>query len=213
MNGSPDAERLAVLVHEVRSPVAALHAIATTLARARADELSRHELVRLAVAACRAIERNVLDASLTSIRREAVNPGQLARDVAAAAAIGGERVEARVASGLPSVSGDALRLRQALDNLVSNALVHAGPDGLVEVRASARSGEVFLSVTDRGPGIPVAEQARILDAGVRLDPERPGSGLGLAIVRAIVEAHGGRLVVDSAPGQGATFTIALPAAE
>jgi signal transduction histidine kinase len=213
MSDRTDAERLAVLVHEVRSPVAALHAIATTLAEPPVEGRSRRELVRLVIAACRAIERTVLDASLTSIRREEVDPGGLVREAASAAAVAGARVEARVAPGLPPISGDGVRLRQALDNLVSNAVVHGGPDTVIVVEASASRHEVRLSVADHGVGIPVGERERILEAGVRLDPTRPGSGLGLAIVRAIAEAHGGHLVVESAPGEGATFTIALPRAD
>ena len=208
-----DPERLAVLVHEVRSPVAALQAIAATIAEGAGDDPALRELARLAIAACSAIERIVLDASLTSIHPAKVDPGRLVREAAAAAAVGGARVEARVTSGLPPVSGDAQRLRQALDNLVSNAVVHAGSDGVIVVTASPRPGEVLISVTDRGIGIPVAEQERILETGVRLDSSRPGSGLGLAIARAIVDAHGGRLLVESAPGEGATFTIALPASD
>ncbi len=69
---------------------------------------------------------------------------------------------------------------------------------------------VLLSSTDRGPGIPIGEQERIFEPGVRLDRERSGSGLGLAIARAIAESHGGTLTVESVPGEGATFTIALP---
>ena len=208
-----DPERLAVLVHEVRSPVAALQAIAATLADGSVDDSSRRELARLAIAACSAIERVVLDASLTSIRRAEVDVGALARDAAAAAAVGGARVEALVAPDLPPVSGDVLRLRQALDNLVSNAVVHAGANAGIVIGASTWAGEVLLSVTDSGIGIPVAEHERIMESGVRLDVTRAGSGLGLAIVRAIVEAHGGRLLVESVLGEGATFTMALPAAE
>jgi two-component system sensor histidine kinase SenX3 len=59
--------------------------------------------------------------------------------------------------------------------------------------------------------VPVDDQVRIFEAGVRLDPDRSGSGLGLAIARAIAEAHGGKLTLTSIPGEGATFTIALPA--
>ncbi len=69
---------------------------------------------------------------------------------------------------------------------------------------------MLLSVADHGPGIPFDEQERIFEAGVRLDSGQPGSGLGLAVARAIAEAHGGTLTIDSVPGEGATFTIALP---
>jgi signal transduction histidine kinase len=69
-----------------------------------------------------------------------------------------------------------------------------------------------VSVSNDGEGIPPEEQARIFEPGVRLDRERPGSGLGLTVVRAVVGAHGGEVSVDSEPGAGATFTIALPAA-
>jgi signal transduction histidine kinase len=82
----------------------------------------------------------------------------------------------------------------------------------VVVSASSRDdGGVLLSVTDSGDGIAVADQRRIFDAGVRLNLDRPGAGLGLAVARAIAEAHGGTLTVESAPGEGATFTLTLPA--
>jgi signal transduction histidine kinase len=69
---------------------------------------------------------------------------------------------------------------------------------------------LVLAVSDSGPGIPPDQQERIFEAGVRLDPGRPGSGLGLAVVRAIADAHLASLRVDSAPGRGATFTLAFP---
>lgn len=202
--------QLAVLVHEVRSPVAALSAIAETVVEPGVDRPARAELARLAISACRAIERIVLDAWITSIRREGVDPSALVHEAAAAAVIRGAMVEIRVEPGLPRIAGDAIRLRQALDNLVANALTHAGTDAGVVVGVSRSETGVRLYVTDSGTGIPEEEQERILLAGVRLDPGRPGSGLGLAIVRAIVEAHEGRLIVTSTPGGGATFTIELP---
>ena len=76
--------------------------------------------------------------------------------------------------------------------------------------ASANDSHVLLSVSDSGIGVPSAEQERILELGVRLDPQSEGSGLGLAVVQTVVEAHGGRLTLVSAVGEGATFTIALP---
>ena len=116
-----------------------------------------------------------------------------------------------VSRGLPLLHADPLRLRQALDNLVSNALVH-GAGGEIVVRTSLKGGNVLLAVEDHGPGIPADEQERIFDAGVRLDTRRPGTGLGLAVVRAIAEAHRGALSVQSTPGRGAMFTLQLPLA-
>lgn len=209
---SPDnPERLAVLVHEVRSPVAALSAIAETFADDSLDRVARLELSRLAIAACSGIERVVIDASVASVRLEQVDVGALVRQVVATATLARARVEAEIAPDLPRISADPVRLRQALDNLVANALTHSSADGdVVFVGARSSEGLVLLSVSDSGAGVPPAHQQRIFEAGVRLDPNKAGSGLGLAIVRAIAEAHGGELTLSSTPGKGATFTIALP---
>jgi signal transduction histidine kinase len=206
------AERLAVLVHEVRSPVAALAAIAEAYTEAGEDGVARQELARLAVAACRGVERIVADATVASVRLEPLAVADLVRQAAAAAALRGAHVETSVADGLPLVQGDPQRLRQALDNLLVNALTHAGSEEAVLVSAGATADTLLLSVADSGIGIPPDEQDRIFESGARLDESRAGSGLGLAIARAIAEAHGGTLTVLSTQGQGATFTIAIPLA-
>ena len=205
-----DKERLAVLVHEVRSPVAALRAIAETYRANRVETSERGRLIELAVAACRGIERLVGDVTVSSVRLEPVDSGRLVEETVAAAALGGGNVRVEIDAGLPPLRADPLRLRQALDNLLSNALRHAGSSKEVVIRAWPAGSSVLLSVADQGPGIPLDEQERIFEAGVRLDSGRAGSGLGLAVARAIAEAHGGTLTIDSAPGEGATFTIALP---
>ncbi len=207
-----DGDRLAFLVHEVRSPVAALSAIAEALADGDLDEGTQRELAGLALAACRGIERVVGDAAVGSVRLEEVDVGRLVKESVAAAVLGGASVRASVAADLPRIDADPLRLRQALDNLVANSVTHSPPGHEVVVNARVGEGEILLSVSDRGGGIPVEEQERIFEPGVRLDTSRPGSGLGLAVARAIAEAHGGTLTVESAPGRGATFNLALPSA-
>lgn len=206
----PGRDRLAVLVHEVRSPAAALAAIAEFSKNRRLEASARLRLVELAVAACRGIERLILDAAHASVRPEEVNIWRIVDEAVAAAALGGADVRAEIDAGIPVLQVDPLRLRQALDNLVANALRHGGSAGKVVVRARPTETAVLLSVIDQGPGIPFGDQERIFEAGVRLNAERPGSGLGLVVARSIVEAHGGALTVESFPDQGATFTIALP---
>lgn len=210
MSSADDMQRLAVVVHEVRSPVAALSGIAAAFADEGLERPGRLELARLAISACRGIERVVLDVAIASVRLERVDVGALVRQVAAAASLVGTRVEPSVAADLPRITADPLRLRQALDNLVANALTHAGSNGVVSVSATSSGTYVLLSVSDSGSGVPFMEQERIFEAGVRLNPDRAGSGLGLAIARTIAEAHGGKLTLTSIPDEGATFTIALP---
>lgn len=211
MTRRADRDRLAILVHEVRSPVAALAAIAQALAGDGPDQAGRRELVGLAVGACDGIGRIVGDAALTSVRLQKVDIGRIAAEAAAATRLRGGNVRVEIDTALEPVQADPQRLRQALDNLVANAVAHSPPGEPVVVTARAGDREVQLSVADPGEGIPADEHARIFEPGVRLATDRPGSGLGLAVARAIAEAHGGTLTVESAPGQGARFTIALPA--
>jgi signal transduction histidine kinase len=209
MTSPLDTDRLSVLVHEVRSPVAALAAIAETAAESAAGDSARADLARLAVAACRAIERVVMDVAVASVRLEPVDLGVLAEDAVAAYLLRGSEVTVERDDDGLVVDGDPVRLRQALDNLVTNALAYGGGEK-VTVRAT-RSGDVVrVAISDAGPGIPAGEQARIFEPGVRLGRGSPGSGIGLALTRAIVDAHGGSVSVESSPGAGATFTIALP---
>jgi two-component system, OmpR family, phosphate regulon sensor histidine kinase PhoR len=209
MTDGLDAERIAVLVHEVRSPVAALSAIAETLSEAELDHAARLELARLSISACRGVERIVTDVAVASIHTERVDADELVRQAVAAAALRGALVDADLALDLPEIDGDPARLRQVLDNLISNAVRHGSPTQAVLVRAEV-DGMLRISVSDSGDGIPLEQQERIFDVGVRLDPESPGAGLGLPLARAIAEAHGGSLTVASAPGAGTTFTLALP---
>jgi len=207
-----DSERLAVLVHEVRSPVAALSAIAGALVDEGLDHAARRSLVKLVSDACHGIERIVTDAAVASIRLETVDPIELVRDVVSAARVRGIAVELVATNDAPRLQADPGRVRQALDNLIQNAVVHGAEGDPVSVGVRADD-MVRIEVSDTGPGIPSVELERIFEPRVRLDPATSeGSGLGLALARAIAEGHGGTLTASS-PAVGAVFTLSLPFAD
>jgi heavy metal sensor kinase len=112
------------------------------------------------------------------------------------------------------VQADAQRLHQLLTNLIENAIKFAAQDGSVSVEGWRRAGEVGVTVTDDGPGIPAQARAHVFDRFYRLDGARRrdvgGSGLGLAICHEIATAHGARLWVESDEGAGSAFSVALP---
>ncbi len=132
----------------------------------------------------------------------------------ARAADPGRSVSARIAAPVV-ITGDDLRLRQAVANLVRNALVHTPAGSPVEVTLQPENGHAEIGVIDHGPGVPAAHRERIFERFHRADPQRSrdqgGSGLGLSIASAVVNAHGGRISVAETPGGGATFRIELPA--
>lgn len=125
-----------------------------------------------------------------------------------------QTVQLDVGKDLPELWGNPLRLRQLLDNLLSNAAKYSPSGSTIRVSLRAEDNWVIFNVIDEGPGIPQSEQARIFEKFYRASnvPDRVGgTGLGLAIVQSIVEAHQGRIWVESVVGKGSTFFVVLPA--
>jgi signal transduction histidine kinase/putative methionine-R-sulfoxide reductase with GAF domain len=118
-----------------------------------------------------------------------------------------------VAPQLPSGRGDGRRLTQVLINLVGNAIKFTDA-GEVAIKAEANNGSFYVAVRDTGPGISAADQTRLFQEFQQADnaitKKKGGTGLGLAISKRIIEMHGGRIWVESQPGQGSTFTFTLP---
>ncbi len=149
------------------------------------------------------------------LERGPVDLAALAEDAAAdARASAPQRMIRLVAADDVVVTGDELRLRQVVGNLVRNALVHTPAGTPVEVDVSGDGDVGVLTVADRGPGIPPGTADRIFERFYRTDPgggrDHGGSGLGLSIVAAVVAAHAGTVHLSETPGGGATFTIRLP---
>jgi signal transduction histidine kinase len=150
---------------------------------------------------------------------QAIDAGPVVREtLEALAPLADERgvvLRVDVPRPLPRIDADPDRLRQIVQNLVENAVRFTPAGGTVQVMMSADdAGEVRLAVTDTGVGIDAADLPYIFRHFYRADQSRTrssgGTGLGLAIVKSLVEAHGGRVAVDSAVGRGSTFTVTFP---
>lgn len=217
---------LANLVHELGRPLGALLSAVQALAGGAADEPAlRQELLTGMEAELRRMQR--LLEELTQLYGQTVGPLELQRRPTTlgpwlaetlgpwreAAQAQGLTWETDLPTELPTVTIDADRLAQALGNLLSNAVKYTPAGGTVMISAGTTAAEFWLRVQDTGPGIPSEEQERIFAPFYRGSAGRrfpQGMGLGLSLARDLIVAHGGRLELQSQPGQGATFTLWLP---
>ena len=218
------ADFVSLVSHELRSPMAAVIGAARTLQERwrelTADQrgaflaLIADETNRLATLIGDVLDTSRIEAGTFSYRFTDVDVADLVRATVASFSLHQEEVTvvAHADGLLPCVRGDPDRLRQVLRNLLENAVKYSRAGERVDVRTWAENGRVLVTVEDSGPGIADEHHALIFErfgrANVGLG--KPGTGLGLFIARSIAEAHGGRLTVESAPGQGATFTLDLP---
>ena len=214
--------------HELRTPLAVLRANGELLQRHPQDTVAQNiDQVDAITAEAEAMTKLVEDLLLlaradegaANLAHEPVALGavaeELGRDMEALAKQRG--ILLQVEAEPVEVVGDRHRLRQLGAILLDNALKYTPAGGTVSLRCARAGRWVELSVTDTGPGIPTAEQAKIFDRFVRADSARTrsagGTGLGLAIAKWIAEAHGGRIAVESHPGHGARFTVRVPVSD
>jgi two-component system phosphate regulon sensor histidine kinase PhoR len=212
--------------HELKTPVAAVRALAETLLTALPEdpEAGRRFAVRIGREAERldVLARDLLDLSRVergTLYVEPVDLVGLAKEMVALLADRAEERRIRLSTELQpnvAVRGDRAQLGLLLSNLIDNALRYTPAKGTVCVRLDATESRAVLQVADTGEGIPAAELPRIFERFYRVDKARArqtgGTGLGLAIVRHVAEAHGGTVRVDSELSRGSTFTVTLPVA-
>jgi signal transduction histidine kinase len=219
---------LADVSHELMTPLTAIRGYLETLAMPdlALDDAARRRYLGIVGEETQRLERLIGDL-LELARLEAgggsLEPEPVAIEVLFArvldrherdAAEKGVRLEAEAAPALV-VRADRIRLEQALQNLAANALRHTTAGGEVRLSAERDGSRVLLRVRDTGEGIAPEHLPHVFDRFYKADESRresagSGSGLGLSIVKAIIERHGGRISVESAPGEGTTFEIALP---
>jgi CheY-like chemotaxis protein len=214
--------------HEFRTPLSSIIGFAALLEREgeRMDPGLRAEYLAIVLRNARhllhvvndllnisKVEAGTLEVTLAPIR---------AADVASAVitALGPQAAERGVHlrledAGAPPALADSGRLRQVLFNLLENAIKYSPPGAEIVVRSCEKGGEVRLEVEDRGPGIDPGDLDRLFKEFSRVNPPGMrvvGAGLGLALSRMLTDAMGGRIGVDSRPGEGSTFWVALPSA-
>jgi DNA-binding response OmpR family regulator/signal transduction histidine kinase len=217
---------VALVSHELRTPLTAIQGcVQTLLGGGEADSARTHEFLqiiaeqgdRLQDLIDNLLSLSQVEAGALRLRRELIQPQQVIQSALRQLRdrMSGLRVQADLAPTLPLVSADSRRVEQVLFNLLDNARKFAPPGSTITVRAEQTDGTVVISVTDQGPGIPVADRERVFERFYQLEQPTTrnvgGSGLGLAICKAIVEAHGGWIGVTAAPGGGASFAFSLPA--
>lgn len=213
--------------HELKTPLTAIRMFAETLRMRRStDEQTQAEYLDTIVNESERLTRllnNVLDFSKIEQGKKTYHlaPTSLTEIVQTSAraleyplAQQGFELRVEAENNLSAVNADGDALQQAILNLLTNAMKYSGESREIALRLHRQNGHAVIAVTDRGLGIAPEEQARIFEKFYRVPtPETkliPGTGLGLTLVAHIVNAHGGHVEVQSAPGEGSTFSIHLP---
>ena len=217
------ADFVSTVSHELRTPLTAaraglilLDASAGGGLRAEQRDLltnARRNVERLGLLINDLLTHNQLEAGILPLDHEPVDLRTVIADAMAAiqplVIERGQTLDLDLPVPLP-IEGDAVRLEQAVLNVLANATRHTPPGTRIVVAGRVEGDDVLVSVRDDGPGIPPNALEAIFRRFYRITTEEGGSGLGLAIARRIVELHGGRMWAESEPGQGATFWISVP---
>jgi len=213
--------------HELRTPLTTIQGFAETLlagalddasARRKFLEIIRDHAARLGSITDDLLKLSAIEGGSMTFHMEPVSLPRLVEHCIEAVSLKaksrGLEISSSVPEKIPSVLGDSLRLEEVLKNLLENAIQYTPAPGSIRVSAEIKEDRAILCVADTGIGIPSTDQQRIFERFYRVDVARSreagGTGLGLSIAKHIVEAHQGRLWVESELGQGSRFFVSLP---
>jgi two-component system sensor histidine kinase KdpD len=214
---------LSALSHDLRTPLAALFGLADSLKLTQpplsAQQVEIADAIREAARNMSGLVNNLLDMARIQSGEVKLNlQWQPLEEVVGTALrttqaiLAGRRVEVDLPTDLPLIEFDAVLIERVLVNLLENAAKYTPPDSKVQIRASASEGNLLVSVSDNGPGLPTGQEEEIFEKFTRGERESAttGVGLGLAICRAIIEAHRGKIWAETLSGGGARFSFTLP---
>jgi len=218
------ADRVSVLSHEVRTPLAMIKGATDLLLEGKPGPLTRQQRIFLETIS-QNCERTIalaedlliqarIEAGLFRVELQPVDlksvTRQVVRDMGPLVARQNQSIRLEYPQVLPRIHADPRRLRQVLTNLLHNASRHTSPGGHIYVSISENDQTVVVSVTDDGAGMSADERRKLFEKFSSGRPLGNGTGLGLVIVKQIVELHGGRILVDTSLGRGTTFLFTLP---
>ncbi len=217
------SEAVAQVAHDIKSPLMTIYGFAEFLAlspRLNEDERDAADRIRHSVRFVRALVDNLLDLERIeaglSLHEEcdlALLASSAQEEVSLQAAQKNVKIVPDIRQGLPSVLGDPIYLRQAIVNLLTNAVKYSPAGSNVRLMVDRWNDDsLVVSVADKGPGIPPESLPRLFERFYRVpgQEKHSGTGLGLTIVKSVAEAHGGRAWVESQLGKGSTFYISVP---
>jgi signal transduction histidine kinase len=224
---------ISLVSHELRTPLTSILGFSSYMLTGKLGQVAEtqrtalesihRQAKRLSAIISDFLDISRIESGKIEMKKEAVPVAQVAdrvvEDLRPQASEKGIRVSTRIEEGsLPLVAqGDEQRIAQVFTNLVGNALKFTDPQGAIDVTLARHNGEVVCKVRDSGCGIPPDELDRVFDRFYQVEKvvtrKSGGTGLGLAIVKNIVEAHGGRVWIDSAVGQGTEVSFSLPGAD
>lgn len=225
--GKAKSNFISSVSHELRTPVASLSLLTERLAdgnvtgedkRAEYYAFLRQECRRLATLIQNVLDVSQIEQGSKHYSFDEIDLGALVRDAVRvmepAAAAKQVRLELEISSAEIPVEADALQLQQAVVNLIDNAVKYSPQGGRVQVSVNGRGRAACVEVGDGGAGIDRHEQGKIFErfyrSGSEMNRETVGAGIGLNLVRHCMEAHGGRVEVESAPGEGSRFSLVFP---
>ena len=215
---------VSVTSHELKTPITAIKAMSELMISYDLGESERREMLadiyrqaeRLELLIREILDASHIDSGRVPLNLRAVDVGQLVKEVLRdlEAQVEGRDVVVDIPGSLPMVTADENKLRQAVVNLLTNAIKYSPGGGPVTLEASVASDRVRIAVRDQGIGIKESDMARLFKKFERIsDPSTrkvPGTGLGLYIVKGLIELQGGRVEVQSEYGIGSTFAFTLP---